>query len=182
MTPAAVLDQQPIKAPVEPEAPSRWLGIGLRIVLILLGAIELLDGVLTYQAMLGGETLIIPGTGIIRPLMLAHMIIQPVLAFAVMVLALIGRVRLAIMVLATIALMMWLRFTLSLVPPGFGLSSDANEKGIRLIVLPLMAAGAIVLAARNQKLWIATALTGFSTLYTQLYGMMFFFAVLFFGF
>lgn len=182
MTPAATLDQQSAPAPVQPAAPSRWLGIGLRIVLVLLGAIETLDGVLTYQAMLGGETPIIPGTGIIRPLMGAYMIIHPILAFAVMVLALIGRVRLAIMVLATIALMAWLRFIAQMIPPGFGLSSDANEKGIRLIALPFMAAGAMFLAARNQKLWVATALTGFSTLYIQLQGVMFFFAILIFGF
>lgn len=182
MTPAATLDQQPAPAPVQRKAPSRWLGIGLRFALILLGAIELLDGVLTYQSMLGGETPIIPGTGIIRPLMSAHMHIQPILAFAVIILALIGRVRLAIMVLAAIALMMWLRFIAQLIPPGFGLSSDTNEKGIRLIALPLMAAGALVLAARNEKLWLATALTGISTLYIQIYGVLFFFAVLIYGF
>ena len=46
MTPAAALDQQPAPAPVQPAAPSRWLRIGLCIVLVLLGAMEALDGVL----------------------------------------------------------------------------------------------------------------------------------------
>lgn len=179
---AATIDQQPATAPVQPAAGSRWLRIGLCIVLVLLGAIEALDGVLTYQVMLGGETKIIPGTGIVRVLVAAHMVIQPILAFAVIILALMGRVRIAIMVLAAIALMAALRFLPTLVWDGFGLSSTANEKGVRLIALPLMAAGAIALAARNQNLWLATALTGFSTIYTQYLGMLFFFAVMIFGF
>ncbi len=182
MTPAATLDQQPAPEPVQPEVPSRWLRIGLCIVLVLLGAMEALDGVLTYQAMLGGETKIIPGTGVVRLLVGAHMVIQPILAFAVIILAVTGRVRIAIMVLAAIALMACLRFIPTLFADGFGLRSSANEKGVRVIALPLMAVGAIVLAARNEKLWLATALLGFSTLYTQLIGVMFIFAVLIVGF
>lgn len=182
MTPAATREQQPTPAPVQPAAPSRWLRIGLCIVLVLLGAMEALDGVLTYQVMLGGETKIIPGTGIVRALVAAHMVIQPILAFAVIGLALTGRIRVAIMVLAVIALMACLRFIPTLFADGFGLPTSANEKGVRVIALPLMAVGAIVLAARNQKLWLATALTGFSTLYTQTIGVLFFFTVLIVGF
>lgn len=182
MTPAATLEQQPAPAPVQPGAPPRWLRIGLCIVLVLLGAMEALDGVLAYQIMLGGETKIIAGTGIVRALVAAHMVIQPILAFAVIILALTGRIRVAIMVLAVIALMACLRFIPTLFADGFGLASSANEKGVRVIALPLMAVGAIVLAARNQKLWLATALTGFSTLYTQTIGVLFFFTVLIVGF
>lgn len=160
----------------------RWLRIGLCIVLVLLGAMEAIDGVLAYQVMLGGETKIIAGTGVIRVLVAAHMVIHPILAFAVIILALIGRVRIAIIVLAVIALMAALRFFPTLVWDGFGLQSSASEKGVRLIALPLMAVGAIVLAARNQMLWLATALTGFSTLYTQTIGILFFFTVLIVGF
>lgn len=164
-----------------PMAESRWLRIGLCIVLVLLGAMEALDASLAAKIFFGDMSLI-HGTGFGRMLVAAHLAIHPILAFAVIVLALMGRIRFAIIALAVIALMACLRFIPTLFFDGFGLPTGPGEKGIRLIALPLMAAGAIVLAARNKMLWLATALTGISTLYTQLIGVMFIFAVLIVGF
>ena len=179
MTPAATIDQQSAPAPVQPTAEPRRLG--LRTVLILLGAMEALDAFLGVKIMFGDMSLI-PGTGFGRFLVAAHLAALPVLSAAVIVFAIIGRIRFAIMALAAIALMSWLRFMPTLLLRDFGLTPGPDETLIRLIVLPLMAAGAMALARYNKELWLAAVLAGISTLYIQLQYTLFFIGVMIYGF
>ena len=146
-----------------PAAP-RWLG--LRVVLIIAALLESFDA-LSSVSTLFGDMSEIPGPGFGGFLIKAHIATHPVLALAVLVFAAIGRVRYAIIALAAIVFMTWLNYMPSVVIHGLEFKGvGAFETPVRIIAFPLMAACAIALAARDQRLRLATALASIPTFYS----------------
>ena len=146
-------------------APAAPRLLGLRIVLIIAGLLEAFDA-LSSVPTLFGDMSEIPGPGVGGFLIKAHIAGHPVLALAVLVFAAIGRVRHAIIALAAIVFMTWLNYMPSVVLHGLEFRGvGAFETPVRIIAFPLMAACAVALAARNQRLRLATALTSLPTFY-----------------
>ena len=146
-----------------PAAP-RWLG--LRVVLIIAALLESFDA-LSSVSTLFGDMSEIPGPGFGGFLIKAHIATHPVLALAVLVFAAVGRVRYAIIALAAIVFMTWLNYMPSVVIHGLDFKGvGAFETPVRIIAFPLMAACAIALAARDQRLRLATALASIPTFYS----------------
>lgn len=160
MTTAPVLaaDAAPVSA-----APRH---LGLRTVLIIAGLLEGFDA-LSSLPTLFGDMSEIPGPGFGGFLIKAHIATHAPLALAVLVFAVIGRVRYAIIALAAIALMTWLNYMPSVVLHGLEFrGTGAFETPARIIAFPLMAACAIALAARDERLRLATALASIPTFYS----------------
>jgi hypothetical protein len=156
--PTALADAAPA-----PAAPRR---LGLRVVLVIAALLESFDA-LTSVSTLFGDMSEIPGPGVGGFLIKAHIATHPLLALAVLVFAAIGRVRYAIIALAAIVFMTWLNYMPSVVLHGLEFKGvGAFETPVRIIAFPLMAACAIALAARNQRLRLATALASIPTFYS----------------
>ena len=162
-----------------PAAPRR---LGLRIVLIIAAVLEGFDA-LTSVSILFGDMSEIPGPGFGGFLIKAHIATHPVLALAVLVFAAVGRVRYAIIALAAIVFMTWLNYMPSVVLHGLEFRGvGAFETPVRIIAFPLMAACAIALAARNQRLRLATALASIPTFYSLIGLIIFAVGVSIYGF
>jgi hypothetical protein len=162
-----------------PAAPRR---LGLRIVLIIAALLEAFDA-LSSVSTLFGDMSEIPGPGFGGFLIKAHIATHPVLALAVLAFAAIGRVRYAIIALAAIVFMTWLNYMPSVVLHGLEFKGvGAFETPVRIIAFPLMAACAIALAARNQRLRLATALASIPTFYSLLGLIVFAIGVSVYGF
>jgi hypothetical protein len=156
--PTALADAVPA-----PAAPRR---LGLRVVLVIAALLEAFDA-LSSVPTLFGDMSEIPGPGFGGFLIKAHIATHPVLALAALVFAAIGRVRHAIIALAAIVFMTWLNYMPSVVLHGLEFRGvGAFETPVRIIAFPLMAACAIALAARNQRLRLATALASIPTFYS----------------
>jgi len=139
--------------------------LGLRIVLIIAAVLEAFDA-LSSVPTLFGDMSEIPGPGLGGFLIKAHIATHLPLALAAQVLAAIGRVRYAIIALGAVVAMTWLNYMPSVVLHGLEFSSGfaTLQTTAQIIAFPLMAACAIALAARNQRLGLATALVGIPTL------------------
>ena len=149
-------DPAPVRAP-------RLLG--LYLLLILIAAIEAFDG-LSHVPTLFGDMSEIPGPGIGGAIIKAYIAVHPLLALAALALATIGRLRYAIMALGALVLMNWLNDMPSVVRHGLDFKGlSAFETPMQIIAFPLMGACAIALAARSQRLGLATLLVGIPTLY-----------------
>ncbi|HET9583505.1 MAG TPA: hypothetical protein VFP38_05585 [Bradyrhizobium sp.] len=149
-------DPAPVRAP-------RLLG--LYLLLILIAAIEAFDG-LAHVPTLFGDMSEIPGPGIGGAIIKAYIAVHPLLALAALALATIGRLRCAIMALGALVLMNWLNDMPSVVRHGLDFKGlSAFETPMQIIAFPLMGACAIALAARSQRLGLATLLVGIPTLY-----------------
>ena len=162
MTSAPVLaaDAAPVSA-----APRH---LGLRAVLIIAAVLEGFDAASSVPTLFGDMSGI-PGPGFGGFLIKAHIATHAPLALAVLAFAAIGRVRYAIIALATIALMTWLNYMPSVVRHGFEFRGvGAFETPIRIIAFPLMAACAIALAARDRRLGLAAVLVSIPTLFNVL--------------
>ena len=172
--PTALADPAPV-----PAAPRR---LGLRIVLIIAALLEAFDA-LSSVPTLFGDMSEIPGPGFGGFLIKAHIAAHPVLALAALVFAAIGRVRHAIIALAAIVFMTWLNYMPSVVLHGLEFKGvGAFETPVRIIAFPLMAACAIALAARNQRLRLATALASTPTFYSLIGLIIFAVGVSIYGF
>jgi hypothetical protein len=162
-----------------PAAPRR---LGLRIVLIIASLLESFDA-LSSVSPLFGDMSEIPGPGFGGFLIKAHIATHPVLALAVLVFAVVGRVRYAIIALAAIVFMTWLNYMPSVVLHGLEFRGvGAFETPVHIIAFPLMAACAIALAARNQRLKLATALASLPTFYSLIGLIIFAIGVSIYGF
>ena len=151
------------EAAAAPIRPPRLLG--LYLLLIIVAAIETFDG-LSSAPMLFGDMSKTPGPDIGGAIIKAYIASHPVLAIAALVLATIGRLRYAIITLGALVLMTWLHFMPSVVRHGFDFDGvSAFETPVRIIAFPLMAACAIALAARGERLGLATMLVSIPTLY-----------------
>jgi hypothetical protein len=162
-----------------PTAPRR---LGLRVVLIIAALLESFDA-LSSVPTLFGDMSEIPGPGLGGFLIKAHIATHPVLALAVLAFAVVGRVRYAIIALAAIVFMTWLNYMPSVVLHGLEFKGvGAFETPVRVIAFPLMAACAIALAVRNQRLGIATALASLPTFYSLIGLIIFAVGVSIYGF
>jgi hypothetical protein len=139
--------------------------LGLYLLLILIAAIEAFDG-LSHVPTLFGDMSEIPGPGVGGAIIKAYIAVHPLLALAALALATIGRLRCAIMALGALVLMNWLNDMPSVVRHGLDFKGlSAFETPMQIIAFPLMGACAIALAARSQRLGLATLLVGIPTLY-----------------
>jgi hypothetical protein len=130
-----------------------------------------------------GDMSKIPGPGFGGFLIKARIAAHAPLALAVLVFAAIGRVRHAIIALAVIAFMTWLGFMPGVVRHGLELKGiGAFESPVRMIAFPLMAACAIALAARNERLGLATALASIPTFYVLMGVIIFAIGITIYGF
>lgn len=173
MTTAPVLAADTAPAP---------LHLGLRTVLVVAALLEGFDAASSMPTLFGDMSEI-PGRGFGGFLIKAHIATHAPLALAVLAFAVIGRVRYAIIALAAIAFMTWLNFMPSVVLHGLELrGTGAFETPVRMIAFPLMAACAIALAARNQRLRVATALASIPTFYSLLGVIIFAIGVSIYGF
>jgi hypothetical protein len=169
-------------APMPAPAPAVPRLVGLRIVLIIAALLESFDA-LSSASTLFGDLSEIPGSGFGGFLIKAHIATHPVLALAVLVFAAVGRVRYAIIALAAIVFMTWLNYMPSVVLHGLEFRGvGAFETPVRIIAFPLMAACAIALAARNQRLRLATALASIPTFYSLIGLIIFAVGVSIYGF
>jgi hypothetical protein len=140
--------------------------LGLRVVLIIAAVLEAFDA-LSSVSILFGDMSEIPGPGLGGLLIKAHIATHLPLALAALVFAAIGRVRYAIIAAGAVVAMTWLNYMPSVVLHGLEFGGiGAFETPVRIIAFPLMAACAIALAARNQRLGLATALASLPTFYS----------------
>jgi hypothetical protein len=150
--------------------------IGLRVVLMIAALLEAFDA-------LFGDISEIPGPGFGGFLIKAPIATHPVLALATLVFAAIGRVRYAVIALGAIVFMTWLNYMPSVVRHGLEFRGvGAFETPVRIIAFPLMAACAVALAARNQRLRLATALASIPTFYSLIGVIIFAIGVSIYGF
>ncbi len=148
--------------------------LGLYLLLILIATVESFDGLL-HAPILFDDMSKIPGPGVGGAIIKAYIASHPLLALAALAFATIGRLRYAIVALGALVLMTWLNFMPSVVRHGFDFRGvSAFETPVRIVAFPLMAACAIALAARGQRLGLATVLASIPTLYSV-------FAVIAFG-
>jgi hypothetical protein len=139
--------------------------LGLYLLLIVIAAIEAFDG-LSHVPTLFGDMPQIPGPGVGGAIIKAYIASHPLLALAALAFATVGRLRYAIMALGALVLMTWLNFMPSVVRHGLDFGGvSAFETPVRIIAFPLLAACAIALAARGQRLGLATLLVSLPTLY-----------------
>ena len=137
----------------------------------------------TSVATLFGNISEIPGPGFGGFLIKAPVATHPALVLAALVLAAVGQVRYAIIALAAVAVMTWLNDMPSVVLQGLSFKGIAAfETPVRIIAFPLMAACAIALAARNQRLALATALASIPTFYSLIELIVFAIGVSIYGF
>lgn len=163
-----------------PVRPPRLLG--LYLLLIIIAAIEAFDG-LSHAPVLFGDMSKTPGPGVGGAIIKAYIASHPLLALAAVALATIGRLRYAIIALGALVLMTWLNFMPSVVRHGFDFRGvSAFETPVRIIAFPLMAACAIALAARGERLGLATVLVSIPTLYSVFAVIAFAIGIIIYGF
>jgi hypothetical protein len=156
--------------------------LGLYLLLIIVAAIEAFEG-LSHAPMLFGDISEIPGPGIGGAIIKTYIASHPVLALAALALATVGRLRYAIMALGALVVMNWLNFMPSVVGHGLDFRGvSAFETPVRIIAFPLMAACGIALAARSQRLGLATMLVSIPTLYSVFAVIAFGIGVILYGF
>jgi hypothetical protein len=156
--------------------------LGLYLLLIIIAAIEAFDG-LSHAPMLFGDMSEIPGPGLGGAIIKAYVASHPLLALAALGFATVGRLRYAIMALGALVLMTWLNFMPSVVRHGLDFRGvSAFETPVRMIAFPLMAACAIALASRGQRLGLATLLVSIPTLYGVFAVIAFGIGVILYGF
>ena len=166
-------DPAPVRAP-------RLLG--LYLLLILIAAIEAFDG-LSHVPTLFGDMSEIPGPGIGGAIIKAYIAVHPLLALAALALATVGRLRYAIMALGALVLMNWLNYMPSVVRHGLDFGGlSAFQTPVQIIAFPLMGTCAIVLAARKERLGLATILVSIPTVFDVLAVIAFGIGVFLYGF
>ena len=107
----------------------------------------------------------IPGPGVGGTLIKAHIAGHPVLALTALMCAAVGNVRYAIIALGALMVMTWLNYMPSVVMHGLDFGGIATFQTLaQIIAFPLMAACAIALAARDQRLGLAATLVSLPTL------------------
>ena len=156
--------------------------LGLYLLLIIVAAIEAFDG-LSHVPTLFGDMSDIPGPGVGGAIIKAYIASHPLLALAALALATVGRLRYAIMALGALVVMNWLNDMPSVVRHGLDFRGvSAFETPVRIIAFPLMAACGIALAARSQRLGLATMLVSIPTLYNVFAVIAFGIGVILYGF
>jgi hypothetical protein len=141
--------------------------LGLYLLLIIIAAIEAFEG-LSHAPMLFGDVTEIPGPGLGGAIIKAHIASHPLLALAALGLATVGRLHYA-MALGALVLMNWLNYMPSVVRHGLDFGGlAALQTPVQIIAFPLIGACAIALAARKERLGLATMLVSIPTLFDVL--------------
>ncbi len=150
--------------------------LGLYLLLIIIAAIEAFEG-------LSGDMSEIPGPGLGGAIIKTYVASHPLLALAALALATAGRLRYAIMALGALVLMNWLNYMPSVVRHGLDFGGlSAFQTLVQIIAFPLMGACAIALAARKERLGLATMLVSIPTLFDVLAVIAFGISVFLYGF
>jgi hypothetical protein len=156
--------------------------LGLYLLLIIIAAVEAFEG-LSHAPMLFGDMSEIPGPGLGGAIIKAYVVSHPLLALAALALATVGRLHYAIMALGALVLMNWLNYMPSVVRHGLDFGGlAALQTPVQIIAFPLMGACAIALAARKERLGLATLLVSIPTLFDVLAMIAFGISVLLYGF
>lgn len=139
-----------------------WLSTALLVVALF----ETWDG-LSGVGTLFGETSEILGPGVGGFLIKTYLATHPVFALAALILAAIGRVRFAVMALVGVMIGRWLWLMPSVAIHGLEMKNFYSvQSTIALnIAPPLLAACALALSIRNQRLGLATLLVCLPSLY-----------------
>ena len=153
----------------------------LRIVLSLLAALE---SVLALSDLPGALSWHDAGFSVGQLLINANLVVHPLFALAALALAVSGRLRAALIVLAAYVLVDWLSEVPTLLR--FGFEGNFTSVGISIfgqqVVFPLLAIAAIVLAAKNMRLWLAALFVALPPLNLVLGIVIFTVSVLLYGF
>ncbi len=156
--------------------------LGLYLLLIIVAAIEAFDG-LSHVPILFDDMSKIPGPGVGGAIIKTYIASHPLLALVALAFATVGRLRYAIITLGALVLMTWLNFMPSVVRHGLDFRGvSAFETPVRIIAFPLMAACAIALAARGQRLGLAAMLVSIPTLYSVFAVIAFGIGIILYGF
>jgi len=156
--------------------------LGLYLLLIIMAAIEAFEG-LSHAPMLLGDMSEIPGPGLGGAIIKAYVVSHPLLALAALAFATVGRLRYAIMALGALVLMNWLNYMPSVVRHGLDFGGlAALQTPVQIIAFPLMGACAIALAARKERLGLATLMVSIPTLFDVLAVIGFGISVFLYGF
>jgi hypothetical protein len=157
-------------------APAASRRIGLRLALAAIALPELIDA--TMAAWLVGD---MSGLNAIVKLNLA---LHPVLALSALVFAAIGYVRHAILALGAAVILAWLTLMPSVGGHGyvFSVLFATLQTSAQIIAFPLFGACAIALAARGERLGLATLLVGIPILSNLFNELMFLIGVTIYGF
>jgi hypothetical protein len=164
----ALAETTPAPAPATPRR------IGLRLALAAVALVELTDGMAAAILVLGDMS----GLGAIIKL---NLVAHPVLALAALIFALIGHFRHAILALGAAVLLAWLKF-MSLVPHRFEFGILLLHSAGQTIAFPLFGICAMALAARGERLGIATMLVAIPTLVNLFNALAFLIGVTIYGF
>ena len=163
-----------------PAPMSKWKRFGLSAVMVPLALFEIWDSSMFFVAFDLSET----GSGFSGVLTKIYIFTHPVFAVAALVCALIGRVRWAVVAMAGVVLGRWLWYLPG--PNGSLASKDlyvlAQPTIMLLIIPPVLAAGALVLAKRNEHLGLATLLVCLPVIYSNYEMALFMLAVSIYGF
>jgi hypothetical protein len=156
--------------------------LGLYLLLIIIAAIEAFDGLSHVPILFDGMSKI-PGPGVGGAIIKTYIASHPLLALVALAFATVGRLRYAIITLGALVLMTWLNFMPSVVRHGLDFRGvSAFETPVRIIAFPLMAACAIALAARGQRLGLAAMLVSIPTLYSVFAVIAFGIGIILYGF
>lgn len=130
-----------------------WLRTGLLVVAIL----EMLNALMSLPALFGGVA-DMPGPGLGGVVVSATMVLHPVFAVAALVFYVRGHLDRAVLALAGVVLLAWLRLLPSLVLHGLEAAGPAVvllHAVLRVLVFPVLALAAINLARRGERLAVA---------------------------
>ncbi len=140
-------------------APSIWLRIALFVIACVETSLALSDFPGAFD--LHGEPL-----SLAQFLINARLALHPLFAIAALTLAVLGRVRATIAILAVYIVVLWFSELPSFVH--FGIEWNWSPIGLSLfgqqIVFPLLAVAAIALTQRNERLWLAGIFVALPTL------------------
>lgn len=146
-----------------------------RKVLIADAMFELFAALWTLPFLFGRASILFrnpwePESGLGDVIVKAYVASHPLLALGALAWAAKGRVRHAIVALGAVVAMRWLNYTPSLLRYGlkFNDGFDLQWIAAQVFTFPLLSACAIVLAARGERLRLATALVSLPTLYNVL--------------
>jgi hypothetical protein len=167
-----------------PAAPAPKPHLGLRIALIVLAAIEMLSALNEFTGIFYEYNHTTKLLIVAQGLTTLRLALAPLFAGVALWFAIVGRIRHAIVALAILVLFTWVTDT-----PSFaihGLEWSASPLGLHVFaqkfLYPLFAIAAIVLAAKNRRLWLAGVLVSLPTLITWFGILAFTISVLIYGF
>lgn len=153
----------PAPAPAEMTARRRfWLSAALLAVALF----ETVDG-LSNVGTLFGDMSEIPGPGFGGFLIKLYLATHPIFAIAALIFAAFGRVRFAVMALIGVIIGRWLWIMPSVAMQGLEMTNfNSAQNSVALVIAPpLLAACALALTIRNERLGFATLLVCLPSLY-----------------